>query len=37
MTMLAWVAVLLTGVAAGGLAWLIISSFAQGASSASDT
>ena len=37
MTMLAWVAVLLTGVAAGGLAWLIISSFAEGARSAADT
>lgn len=37
MTILAWVAVLLTGVAAGGLAWLIISSFAEGARSAADT
>lgn len=37
MTMLAWVAVLFTGVAAGGLAWLIISSFAEGARSAADT
>lgn len=37
MTMLAWVAVLLTGVAAGGLAWLIISSFAEGVRSAADT
>lgn len=37
MTMLAWVAVLLTGVAAGGLAWLTISSFAEGARSAADT
>lgn len=37
MTMLAWGAVLLTGVAAGGLAWLIISSFAEGARSAADT
>lgn len=37
MTMLACVAVLLTGVAAGGLAWLIISSFAEGARSAADT
>lgn len=37
MTMLAWVAVLLSGVAAGGLAWLIISSFAEGARSAADT
>lgn len=37
MTMLAWVAVLLTGVAAGGLAWLIVTSFAEGARSAADT
>lgn len=37
MTALAWVAVLLTGVAAGGLAWLIVTSFAEGARSAADT
>ncbi len=37
MTTLVWVAVLLTGVAAGGLAWLIVTSFAEGARSAADT
>lgn len=37
MTALAWVSVLLTGVAAGGLAWLIVTSFAEGARSAADT
>ena len=37
MSLLAWVAAALTGVAAGGLAWLVVVSFAEGARSAADT